>query len=106
MDFIEDLVRGKNSLLFAYGVTSSGKTYTMTGKDDTPGILPRSADVLFNSITELANRCTFYPNGRNGFGIRTEAQAYAEQIKTPQMEIDFNKRIREIRKVEIFFFIK
>ena len=28
---IEDLLAGKNGLLFTYGVTSSGKTYTMTG---------------------------------------------------------------------------
>lgn len=29
---VESLIRGKNGLLFSYGVTGSGKTYTMTGK--------------------------------------------------------------------------
>ena len=40
-------------LLFAYGITNSGKTYTMTGEPDLPGILPRVMDVLFNSIAEV-----------------------------------------------------
>lgn len=34
LDLIENLVRGKNSLLFTYGVTGSGKTYTMTGNTE------------------------------------------------------------------------
>ena len=38
------------ALLFAYGVTNSGKTYTMTGSAQDQGILPRCLDVIFNSI--------------------------------------------------------
>ena len=40
-------------LLFAYGITNSGKTYTMAGEADEPGILPRSLDVIFNSIADV-----------------------------------------------------
>ena len=42
----------ENGLVFAYGVTNSGKTYTIQGKHDgqNPGILPRAIDVVFNSI--------------------------------------------------------
>jgi len=39
-------------LLFAYGVTNSGKTYTMTGSSQDQGILPRCLDVIFNSLDE------------------------------------------------------
>ena len=49
----EELLQGKNGLLFAYGITNSGKTYTMTGETDSPGILPRCLDVLFNSIADV-----------------------------------------------------
>ena len=49
----DQLLQGKNGLLFAYGITNSGKTYTMTGEPDSPGILPRCLDVLFNSIAEV-----------------------------------------------------
>lgn len=37
-------------LLFTYGVTGSGKTYTMTGSAGQGGLLPRSLDMIFNSI--------------------------------------------------------
>ena len=40
-------------LLFAYGITNSGKTYTMSGEPDQPGILPRIMDVLFNTIADV-----------------------------------------------------
>ena len=49
----EQLLQGKNGLLFAYGITNSGKTYTMTGEPDAPGILPRCLDVIFNSIADV-----------------------------------------------------
>jgi hypothetical protein len=38
--------------VFAYGVTNSGKTYTITGAEHEgeQGLLPRAVDVVFNSI--------------------------------------------------------
>lgn len=39
-----------SGLLFTYGVTGSGKTYTMTGSPGDGGLLPRSLDMIFNSI--------------------------------------------------------
>lgn len=50
---VEDLLQGKNGLMFAYGITNSGKTYTVTGEPDQAGILPRSLDVIFNSIADV-----------------------------------------------------
>ena len=47
---IGDFLNGQNSLVFSYGVTNSGKSYTVTGKSAEPGILPRALDVIFNSI--------------------------------------------------------
>lgn len=44
------------ALLFAYGVTSTGKTHTMTGTPQDQGVLPRCLDVIFNSIGELQAR--------------------------------------------------
>lgn len=40
-------------LLFAYGITNSGKTYTMNGEPEEAGVLPRSLDVIFNSIADV-----------------------------------------------------
>jgi len=36
---VENLLKGRNSLLFTYGVTGSGKTYTMTGNLKHRGIM-------------------------------------------------------------------
>ena len=37
--------------MFAYGVTCSGKTFTMMGSPNEQGVLPRCLDVIFNSIS-------------------------------------------------------
>lgn len=50
LPMIEGLFRGKSAVVLAYGVTCSGKTWTIQGNDDHPGILPRSLDVIVNSI--------------------------------------------------------
>jgi len=38
--------------MFTYGVTGAGKTYTVQGTPSEQGILPRSLDVIFNSIRD------------------------------------------------------
>lgn len=82
LPLIEQLVRGKNGLLFTYGVTGSGKTYTMMGMKQNTGIMPRCLNVLFNSINEFqANRFTFKPNRRNGFIIQSEMEAEHDRNK-------------------------
>ncbi|KAL5019545.1 hypothetical protein ScPMuIL_002437 [Solemya velum] len=82
LPLVEDIIHGKNSLLFTYGITSSGKTYTMTGHPKDQGILPRALDVLFNSIGGLqAKKYVFKPDKMNGFEIQTEADAMMERQK-------------------------
>ncbi|PIA14640.1 P-loop containing nucleoside triphosphate hydrolase protein, partial [Coemansia reversa NRRL 1564] len=39
---VSDLFAGYNTLLFSYGITNSGKTYTVQGNSQMPGLLPRS----------------------------------------------------------------
>jgi kinesin family protein 20 len=55
LPLVKGLLDGEDGLLFAYGVTNSGKTYTMQGgsQQSSAGILPRTIDVLFNSIEGL-----------------------------------------------------
>ena len=36
---IDKVINGFNATVFAYGVTGAGKTYTMLGNDDNPGIM-------------------------------------------------------------------
>jgi len=39
----------KSGLLFTYGVTNAGKTHTIIGAKDNPGILPRAIHLFLNA---------------------------------------------------------
>lgn len=89
---IEDLLNGKNGLLFTYGVTGSGKTYTLTGEQNNPGIMPRSIYTLFNSIEQFqAPKFVIKSDKMNGFEIQSESDAlqdrYAELKATSKTNV-------------------
>ncbi|KAF6256323.1 P-loop containing nucleoside triphosphate hydrolase protein, partial [Scenedesmus sp. NREL 46B-D3] len=53
---IRKLVNGFNSTVFAYGQTSSGKTHTMRGTADEPGIIAMAVQEVFGLIESLQDR--------------------------------------------------
>ncbi|KAA0192208.1 Kinesin protein [Fasciolopsis buskii] len=70
-------LEGYNACLFAYGMTSSGKTFSITGPPENPGIIPRMVDDLFTQV-----------------GVRQSAEcAYA--VEMSYFEI-YNERIRDL----------
>lgn len=80
LPLVEGLIKGKNGLLFTYGVTGSGKTFTMTGEPLNCGILPRCLNIIFKSINELqAHKYIFKPDKMNMFDIQSEAEAMLER---------------------------
>ncbi|XP_031832640.1 kinesin-like protein KIF23 isoform X2 [Nomia melanderi] len=80
LPLVENLINGTNSLIFTYGVTGSGKTYTMSGNQYDAGIMPRSLDVIFNSIAKFqAKKFTFKPDKLNGFDVQSEADALLDR---------------------------
>ncbi|XP_020781141.2 kinesin-like protein KIF23 isoform X2 [Boleophthalmus pectinirostris] len=79
---VDDLISGKNGLLFTYGVTGSGKTFTMTGSPGLGGLLPRSLDMIFNSVGPYqAKRFVFKSDEKNGMEVQTEVDALLERQK-------------------------
>ncbi|XP_067446004.1 kinesin-like protein KIF23 isoform X4 [Thunnus thynnus] len=77
---VDDLIHGKNGLLFTYGVTGSGKTFTMTGSPGLGGLLPRSLDMIFNSIGPYqAKRYVFKTDDKNGMDVQSEVDALLER---------------------------
>ncbi|XP_035859282.1 kinesin-like protein KIF23 isoform X4 [Sander lucioperca] len=77
---VDDLIHGKNGLLFTYGVTGSGKTFTMTGSPGQGGLLPRSLDMIFNSIGPYqAKRYVFKTDDKNGMEVQNEVDALLER---------------------------
>jgi centromeric protein E len=59
-DVVQDIVRsamqGINGTIMAYGQTSSGKTFTMTGTPDSPGIIPLATMDIFSLIHDEPDR--------------------------------------------------
>ncbi|XP_002988432.2 kinesin-like protein KIN-7O isoform X2 [Selaginella moellendorffii] len=53
---ISSAVKGINGTVFAYGQTSSGKTYTMRGSPGEPGIVPLSVLDVFANIQKAEDR--------------------------------------------------
>ncbi|KAG8574893.1 hypothetical protein GDO81_009382 [Engystomops pustulosus] len=79
---VEDVIRGKNGLLFTYGVTGSGKTFTMTGSPGQGGLLPRCLHMIFNSISDFqAKRYVFKTDDKNGIEVQNEVDALLERQK-------------------------
>uniref|UniRef100_A0A7N0TTQ1 Kinesin motor domain-containing protein n=1 Tax=Kalanchoe fedtschenkoi TaxID=63787 RepID=A0A7N0TTQ1_KALFE len=51
---IPGIFHGTNATVFAYGATGSGKTYTMQGTDDKPGIMPQAMSMILDMSQSTA----------------------------------------------------
>lgn len=49
-ELIDQVMAGYNGTVFAYGMTGSGKTYSMQGNETNPGIIPLSAKAIFDHV--------------------------------------------------------
>ncbi|KAI0374509.1 kinesin-domain-containing protein [Pilatotrama ljubarskyi] len=75
LPLVRDVLEGRNGLLFTYGVTNSGKTYTIQGGNTqgSAGILPRTLDVIFNSIEGLHGDDRYRPVRLQGIELASES---------------------------------
>ncbi|KAA3484777.1 kinesin-like protein KIN-7N [Gossypium australe] len=55
-DIIHAAVDGFNGTAFAYGQTSSGKTFTINGSSNDPGIIHRAVNDIFQKINMISDR--------------------------------------------------
>ncbi|XP_042463373.1 kinesin-like protein KIN-7L [Zingiber officinale] len=53
---IRAAINGFNGTAFAYGQTSSGKTFTMNGSEEDPGIIPLAVKDVFSTIEMTTDR--------------------------------------------------
>ena len=49
---VKNIFEGFNSTILAYGSTGSGKTYTMFGNEDNPGIIFRTINQILNNMED------------------------------------------------------
>ncbi|GAB4824165.1 hypothetical protein N2152v2_011211 [Parachlorella kessleri] len=63
---VRDLLRNPrhNSVMMAYGITAAGKTYTIEGTHQQPGVMPRALEALFQGLQShvetLSVRVSYY----------------------------------------------
>ncbi|XP_029939513.1 kinesin-like protein KIF14 [Salarias fasciatus] len=50
---LQKALEGFNVCIFAYGHTGSGKSYTIMGTEESPGIIPRFCQELFSKLTVM-----------------------------------------------------
>ena len=55
-EHIDCFIAGHNVSLFAYGHTSSGKTFTFSGDDNNPGIVPISLNYIFKKLNDKKDK--------------------------------------------------
>lgn len=51
-DIVKDVMRGYHGAVIAYGQTSTGKTHTMQGTADEPGLIPLAIEACFEHIAK------------------------------------------------------
>ena len=54
-DLVDSVVSGYNATIFAYGATGSGKTFSMSGSENQPGIVPRAIRKVFHDVQNMAS---------------------------------------------------
>ena len=55
MPLVKEFLCGRNNLVFSYGITSSGKSYTMRGTVNSPGLIPYSLLSVFETISPFCS---------------------------------------------------
>ena len=82
---LPEVMRGRNCCCFAYGATGSGKTFTMTGSHQMPGIIPHTVDALFEAAA-----------GDEGCVVMMQyVEIYNEMIKDLLQPSNHNLDVRE-----------
>ncbi|KAK9885782.1 hypothetical protein WA026_013651 [Henosepilachna vigintioctopunctata] len=82
-------INGENCTLMTYGVSSSGKTYTIVGTSREPGLLPRSLEWLFKTKPDLNCKPYLKPLS-NGAITRLSQQQILKEIEIKQKILNFS----------------
>lgn len=70
---VKSVLEGYNSTVFAYGATGAGKTYTMMGPENNPGVMKNALTDLFTSIESMKEK--------EGVVIISYIEVYNENIR-------------------------
>ena len=82
---VKDFLVGQNQLLFTYGATSAGKSFTMQGEHGHSGIIPRAIDTVFNTIGSKVSDSPVQPVGFNR--VVSVSQAEQDQQRNEKQSV-------------------
>lgn len=71
---------GHNTCIFAYGPTGSGKTHTVLGSEDDPGIAPRALRALFNVACKEESSSSSNNNNKRKFSV-SMLEIYMDSVR-------------------------
>ena len=83
---VDSFFAGQNGLIFAYGITASGKTYTMQGTSAQPGLIPRIVLDLFQKVMGGAEAAQAAVNAQAQAAAAAAAAAAGEAAPAAAVE--------------------
>ncbi|CCM00330.1 uncharacterized protein FIBRA_02360 [Fibroporia radiculosa] len=104
LPLVKDLLDGQSGLLFTYGVTNSGKTYTIQGGSEkgNAGILPRTLDVIFNSVEGQHGDGRYRPVRLNGVELADHlSQPHSQTLRQSSTAPALADVLEDMKDVDI-----
>lgn len=111
MPLLKHFVRGHDGLIFAYGATSAGKTFTVRGSQEDPGLIPRITKSilgmeqpngfergLFVSCVEIYNERIQDLLGNNKNPLRISKDGFGYTVVKNATEIEL-KSFDDLKKI-------
>ncbi|KAK7487890.1 hypothetical protein BaRGS_00020791 [Batillaria attramentaria] len=96
-------LEGENVSIFAYGPTGAGKTYTMLGTEDDPGMIPRVIHTLFQSLTSSTTCIKFKDSKKESHRVSFSfLEIYNEKVQDLLNPKETDLPIREDAMHNIF----
>lgn len=97
----------ENALLFAYGTTCSGKTHTIRGSPDNPGVIPRAIVHVFESIRGCIHSVPAVKRAKFNDYVRLSAQEIERELNIRQLilnqtnNVETNQWIGSLRSISV-----
>ncbi|KAL1956042.1 hypothetical protein VTO42DRAFT_7857 [Malbranchea cinnamomea] len=91
-EFLDHNFEGYNTCIFAYGQTGAGKSYTMMGTPEKPGLIPRTCEDLFQRIENSESPDTSYHVRVSYFEVYNE---HVRDLLVPRTDPPYYLKIRE-----------
>lgn len=76
---LKKLPEGNNFTLLTYGASGSGKTYTLMGTVNAPGLVPRSLEYVFR-VVDAAQQPSYKPYDGGAEKLSLNQQEYEFQV--------------------------